>query len=96
MNPRWTDPVSGRPITAHGFRATFRTWAEEVATFPHTVVEQAMGHQVGTQVERAYRRTDVLDQRRKLMDAWASLCSSNEGGTIVRLGEHRRSRSATR
>ena len=60
---KWLDPVSGRPITTHGFRATFRTWAEEVARFPHAVVEQAMGHQVGTQVERAYRRTDVLDNR---------------------------------
>jgi integrase len=70
----WIDPSSGKPITAHGFRATFRTWAEEVATFPHAVVEQAMGHQVGGQVERAYRRTDVLVQRRKLMDAWAAYC----------------------
>jgi integrase len=71
---KWLDQVRGKPITAHGFRATFRTWAEEFATFPHAVVEQAMGHQVGTQVERAYRRTDVLDHRRKLMDAWASYC----------------------
>ena len=74
---KWLDPASGKPITAHGFRATFRTWAEEVATFPHAVVEQAMGHQVGTQVERAYRRTDVLDMRRKLMDAWAQWCEPN-------------------
>ena len=71
---KWLDPVRGRPITAHGFRATFRTWAEEVATVPHAVVEQAMGHQVGTQVERAYRRTDVLDKRRHLMEAWAHWC----------------------
>jgi integrase len=42
----WLDK-DGRPITAHGFRATFRTWAEEVATVPHAVIEQAMGHQVG-------------------------------------------------
>jgi integrase len=41
---RWIDPASGRSITAHGFRATFRTWAEELATFPHAVVEQSMGH----------------------------------------------------
>ena len=74
---KWLDPVRGRPITAHGFRATFRTWAEEVATFPHTVIEQAMGHQVGTQVERAYRRTDVLDKRRALMEAWAQWCEPN-------------------
>ena len=61
-------------ITAHGFRATFRTWAEEVATFPHAVIEQAMGHQVGGKVERAYRRTDLLEKRRELMDAWARHC----------------------
>jgi integrase len=35
----WIDPASGRRITSHGFRATFRTWAEEVATFPHAVIE---------------------------------------------------------
>jgi integrase len=71
---KWIDPASARRITAHGFRATFRTWAEEVATFPHAVIEQALGHQVGTQVERAYRRTDVLDKRRQLMKAWAQWC----------------------
>ena len=74
---KWLDHANSRPITAHGFRATFRTWAEEVATVPHAVVEQAMGHQVGTQVERAYRRTDVLDKRRALMDAWAQWCEAN-------------------
>jgi integrase len=75
---KWLDPASSRPITAHGFRATFRTWAEEVATFPHAVIEQAMGHQVGTQVERAYRRTDVLDKRRALLEAWAQWWEPNE------------------
>jgi integrase len=74
---KWLDPASSRPITTHGFRATFRTWAEEVATVPHAVIEQAMGHQVGTQVERAYRRTDVLDKRRALMEAWAQWCDPN-------------------
>jgi integrase len=83
MNPRWTDPVSGRPITAHGFRATFRTWAEEIATFPHSVIEQAMGHQVGGAIERAYRRTDILDLRRDLMDAWASYCEPHEASNVV-------------
>ncbi len=80
----WLDPASRKPITAHGFRATLRTWAEEVATFPHAVVEQAMGHQVGTRVERAYRRTDVLDHRRELMDAWASYCEPGSvNGTVT-------------
>jgi integrase len=80
---KWLDPVSGRSITAHGFRASFRTWAEEVATFPHAVVEQAMGHQVGTQVERAYRRTDVLDKRRTLMEAWAQWCEPKAAGNVI-------------
>ena len=79
---KWIDPTGDRPITAHGFRATFRTWAEEVATFPHAVVEQAMGHQVGTQVERAYRRTDILDKRRHLMEAWAQWCEPKAAGNL--------------
>jgi integrase len=73
---KWVDPTDGRPITAHGFRATFRTWAEEATGFPHAVVEQAMGHQIGTEAERAYRRTDVLEKRRALMDAWGEWCNS--------------------
>jgi integrase len=72
--PRWHDPTSGRAITAHGFRATFKTWAEEVATFPHAAIEHAMGHKVGGKVERAYNRTTLLEMRRKLMDAWAAYC----------------------
>jgi integrase len=71
---KWVDLADSRPITAHGFRATFRTWAEEVTGFPHAVIEEAMGHQVGNQVERAYRRTDVLEKRRELMAAWATYC----------------------
>jgi integrase len=80
---RWVDPASGKPITAHGFRATFRTWAEEVPTFPHAVIEQAMGHQVGNQVERAYRRTDVLEKRRELMAAWARHCEPTKGANVI-------------
>jgi integrase len=74
---RWLDK-DGRTITAHGFRATFKTWAEEVATVPHVVVEQAMGHHVGTKVERAYRRTDLLEKRRELMNAWANYSEPRE------------------
>lgn len=81
----WTDPASGRPITAHGFRATFRTWAEETTGFAHAVIEQAMGHVVGTEVERAYRRTDVLERRRELMEAWSKYCAAHSGGNVVPL-----------
>jgi integrase len=81
---KWLD-TDGRAITAHGFRASFRTWAEEVATVPHTVVEQAMGHQVGGKVERAYRRTDLLEKRRELMGAWANFCERGASDNVVTL-----------
>jgi integrase len=85
-NTAWIDPTTRRPITAHGFRATFRTWAEEVAAFPRAVIEQAMGHQIGNRVERAYRRTDVLEQRRALMSAWAKACEPRAASAeVVRL-----------
>jgi integrase len=80
---KWVDVVDGRPITAHGFRATFRTWAEEVTGFPHAVIEEAMGHQVGNQVERVYRRTDVLEKRRQLMEAWARYCEPDNRSNAV-------------
>ena len=84
--PQWTDRATGKPITAHGFRATLKTWADEVATFPHAVVEMALGHAVGNAVERAYRRTDLLDMRRKLMDAWAAHCEpSSVDGKVTPL-----------
>jgi hypothetical protein len=59
--------------------------AEEEAHFPHAVIEEAMGHVVGTQVERAYRRTDVLQQRRALMQAWADYCEPRDMTNIIRL-----------
>jgi integrase len=87
VEKKWVDATTAKPITAHGFRATFRTWAEEVATVPHAVIEQAMGHQVGSQVERSYRRTDILEKRRELMVAWASFCSAkaSAGSNVLRL-----------
>ena len=82
---KWIDPASdGKSIVPHGFRATFRTWCEEVARFPHAVVEEAMGHVVGTAVERAYRRTDVLEQRRALMEQWAAHCEPQPQGNILK------------
>jgi hypothetical protein len=57
-------------MTAHGFRATFPTWAEEVAGFPHAVIEETMGRQVG----RAYRHAEVLAKRRELTTARANRC----------------------
>jgi integrase len=61
-------------ITPHGFRSAFRDWAAEQTAFPHEVAEMALGHAVGNQVEAAYRRGDLREKRRKLMEAWAGNC----------------------
>jgi integrase len=63
-------------ITVHGFRSTFRDWVEETTTFAGTVAEAALAHVVGDKVEAAYRRGDLFEKRRKLMTAWATLCTT--------------------
>lgn len=61
----------GVDVTAHGFRSSFRDWAGEASNFPREVAEAALAHTVGDATERAYRRGDALEKRRRLMDAWA-------------------------
>jgi integrase len=61
-------------VTIHGFRSSFRDWCGEVSTFPREVAEAALAHVAGDQTERAYRRGDALEKRRKLMEAWANYC----------------------
>jgi integrase len=80
--PRWVDPKSGRPITPHGLRATFRTWGED-AGFPRDLLEESLGHQVGNAVERAYRRTDSFDRRRAIMQAWANFCKGKRARNVA-------------
>jgi integrase len=65
----------GRHVTAHGFRATFKTWAEERSSFSREVIEAALAHVGGDKVEAAYRRGDMLEKRRRLMGAWAEFCT---------------------
>lgn len=59
----------------HGFRSSFRDWVAEATNTPHDVAETALGHTVGGAVERSYRRTDFLEQRRALLERWALLCN---------------------
>jgi integrase len=61
--------------TVHGFRSTFRDWAAETTAYPNHVVEMALAHAVGNGVEAAYRRGDLFEKRRRLMDDWARYCS---------------------
>lgn len=65
----------GRSETVHGFRSSFRDWAAEATNFPREVCEAALGHLVESKVERAYRRTDLFEKRRLLMQAWADFAS---------------------
>ncbi|WP_417463050.1 tyrosine-type recombinase/integrase [Kordiimonas sp.] len=67
----------------HGFRSSFRTWVDETTKTPHEVAETAMGHVVGGAVERAYRRTDFLDQRRTLMERWADYLLVSEKENVL-------------
>ena len=62
-------------VTAHGMRSSFRDWAAERTSYPDVVVEMALAHTVGTKVQQAYRRTDLFDKRRQLMDQWATFCN---------------------
>jgi integrase len=62
-------------LTAHGFRSSFRDWAAERTGFPTEVAEMALAHAVGDKVEAAYRRGDLFQKRRQLMDAWARFCA---------------------
>jgi integrase len=78
-------------ITAHGFRSTFRDWAAERTNFPREVAEMALAHAIPDAVEAAYRRGDLFDKRRKLMDAWAAYCAKIEtdAGKVVALARGR-------
>jgi integrase len=73
--------------TVHGFRSSFRDWAGECTAFPREVAEGALAHAIGDETERAYRRGDALEKRRKLMEAWAAfLAVPNVAGTVVPMG----------
>lgn len=60
----------GRCATEHGFRSSFRDWASEQG-YSRDLAERALAHTIANKVEAAYHRTDLLDQRRPLMEAWA-------------------------
>lgn len=70
--------IGHEDLTVHGFRSTFRDWAAEGTNHPNIVAEQALAHVVGSAVEAAYRRGDLLDKRRALMSDWAIYCESKK------------------
>lgn len=72
-------------LTAHGFRSTFSDWAAERTAYPREVVEMALAHTIGNKAEAAYRRGDLIEKRRKLMEAWANFCEGPPAGEVVPL-----------
>ena len=59
-------------LTVHGFRSTFRDWAAECTTYPNEMAEMALAHTVDDKVEAAYRRGDMFQRRKQMMDDWAA------------------------
>src|SRR5262249_25625488 len=72
-------------LTVHGFRSTFMDWCHERTNYPKVVIDMPVAHRVGDKVEAAYRRGDLFEKRRQLMNAWARYCSSKPvaGGEVV-------------
>src|SRR5262249_42676132 len=74
--------------TVHGFRSAFRDWVAEQTSFSGEVAEMALAHAIRGAAEAAYRRGDLLEQRRKLMEAWGSYCDGATG-TLITIGQRR-------
>jgi len=64
------DPRSRRPAVPHGLRSSFRDWAAELTSYPRDMAEMALAHNVGSEVERSYRRGDMVEKRREMMEEW--------------------------
>nr|WP_255743576.1 site-specific integrase [Aliiroseovarius sediminis] len=78
--PGYLDARSGRPAVPHGLRSTFRDWAAEHG-YDHVLAELALAHTVGSEVERAYRRTDMLSRRRAMLEDWAAVLNGQSSAS---------------
>ena len=72
-------------ITAHGFRSTFRDWAAEQTSAQHEVCEACLAHAPSSAVVAAYRRGDLLEKRKRLMEAWGNYCTAPASSKVVPL-----------
>jgi integrase len=79
----------GGSTSVHGFRSTFRDWASETTSFPHEICEMALAHAIANKTEKAYRRGDLFEKRRRLMRDWAHYCSkpSTSAANVVAIRE---------
>ncbi len=76
---------AGFDATVHGFRSSFRDWVSEETNHPSEVAEMALAHAIGNKVEAAYRRKDLLEKRRILMNDWQRHCSQDQVNNIIEL-----------
>lgn len=91
--PRWRDH-EGRAVVPHGFRSTFRDWAGETRTEGREVVEHALAHAIKDKAEAAYARSDLLEKRRPLMEAWGAFCTGPAAAEVRSLDAARTRRAA--
>ena len=76
---------AGRIATAHGFRSSFRNWASENG-YPRDYAERALSHLIFSETEAAYHTTDLLDQRRDMMEAWSQyVCGTVDHSKVIYL-----------
>jgi integrase len=75
----------GVAVTVHGFRSSFKDWCSECTSVANEVSEMALAHRIESGVEKAYRRGDLLEKRRDLMDAWARFCTNAGEADVVPL-----------
>lgn len=76
---------NGYDIDIHGFRTSFRTWTQEKTTFPREVAEAALAHTIKDKAEAAYARSDLMEKRRALAEAWARYLAQ-DSAKVVRIG----------
>jgi integrase len=82
---KYLDRQSGRPAVPHGLRSTFRDWVAERTEYPRDMAEIALAHTVGSEVERAYRRGDMVEKRRAMMAAWGRFLRGETGAKVVKM-----------
>ena len=77
--------------TVHGFRSTFKDWCSDMTSFPNEMSEVALSHTVSDKVEAAYRRGNMVERRRQMMEAWAKYCDGKAvgGNNVVAIGGKR-------
>jgi integrase len=80
----------GAGFTVHGFRSAFRDWAGERTHAPRELLEVALSHRLGDATEAAYARSDLIEKRRRIMDAWAAHCAATPTDKVVPLVGERR------